>query len=236
MKQLSASLAVFCCAVAAPAASFQNLDFESANTNNLVRPFFNEPNTGFSVFGDIVPGWQVRASTLAGPLTMGWLNGSALADGVVSIFDANNWPTREPQNRFPVYGNFSFAMNPTRSIPFSISQFGDIPVGTKELTFISFGLLPNVFVNNQAIGLKSERIDAGPSDAARFLVTADISEFSGKEVELKFEARYGSSPLGPWVGLDSISFLPVPEPSTWSLVTIGFTVTLGNYFRQKKRA
>lgn len=214
-------------------AEFHNLDFESANTNNLSRIFTVDLNSGFSSFGEMFPGWQVRARNAAGPIKDGWLNIQGTGDGFVSLFDANNRLTLQGRDRFPVFGKFSFGMNPTDQSPFSLLQVGEIPASASEISFINFDLPVSVFINNQAVALNSMEIPVDPSIAMpRSRVTADISEFAGKEVELRFTVTWNGS--GHFGGFDNIEFLSVPEPSTLALFACGAAAILGNCFRQKK--
>lgn len=218
-----------CTAISGFAAPFQNLDFESANTNHLVPCGIDNISSG--PLNELLPGWQVKAPSPGHWLNNQlWLNVFAPGPGFFSLFDRNYHPDLRPIDRFPVYGNFSFAMNPDFG-PFSLSQVGDVPVGVSAISFVSYERPVSLFIDSHAIALDSVEIPVEPFvEHPRFQVTADVSEFAGKEVELKFVTGNAG-----WYGLDNITFLSVPEPSTWALIACGSAVVCGNLFRRTGR-
>lgn len=76
------------------------------------------------------------------------------------------------------------------------------------------GLIINVTFGGQPITL----YDLGPASSGYRAIAGDISQYAGQTAELRFTA-----PNDVRDTLDFIQFsiTPVPEPSTWALLTLG---------------
>ena len=119
-------------------------------------------------------------------------------------------------------GNFSLWLHSTPMSSVSISQVGDVPLDAQSIRFLGsvgyFGPplrldeLFGVFVNNEQLPVLDLSFD-GPYHT----YGADVSQFAGQNVDLRFTALNVNYTEG--LIMDSISFSaePVPEPSTLAL-------------------
>jgi hypothetical protein len=223
------------------ATPFENLDFDSANTANLVSGgigggYYNPPyqNVGSGTPSDLIPGWTVLFGTSPYPEPY-WLNLNSIGGAQVSIYDRNNY-LGNPSVRLPVQGTFSFALWPGSGIPpLSLVQTGDVPSGTEMINFTSFGAGVQLFVNGSLIPLTytygQQTFNANTRLAS---VEGDISAFAGQTVELKFTSLPLAGTGADLNGLDSIYFSPVPEPGILALSGLGL-VCFGIYRWSKER-
>lgn len=221
-------LSILCVGVRCTAGPFQDLNFDSANTNTVVDigggGFYYGPNS------DLIPGWQLlRGSTLDGPIGF---NLSLAGTGYTSVFSPSF------VNHAPVIGSYSFGMVPEAHggtfLPFSLSQSGDLPPDVKSIHFLSYGAPLELQVNGSLLSLSYAPIasQSGWNPAIPvFDAVGDISSFAGETVELEFTTL--QSPLG-YNGLDEIYFstIAVPEPSTLMLFSLG---GLALFARRRRR-
>lgn len=197
------------CAAAAP---FQNLGFDSANTNNPVEVFPEGWAWGQSK--DLLPGWQTSGGFGAAGLI--GVNASPPGNGYISLYSPNatSWPSE---------GSFSLAFIPFTGESHTVSQTGDIPVDARALHFLSFDLHVTLSLNGQAVPLvyvpRSIIRLGGQVIGEVNDVYADISSFAGQTVNLSFSTLPALSPMRV-SGLDSITFI-VPEPSVLTLLAVG---------------
>lgn len=211
------------------AAPFQNLDFDEANTNNVVAT----PGAPFDLFGptsEMLPHWTLLAPTeSAGEVG---LNTFLAGPGYVTLVQ------QELRGHLPVEGKYSLYVMPGSrfdlNLAQSVAQIGEIPPEANSIEFLSYEERFEVRVNDVPIALQYERLvnpDEPLMPVAR--VFGDIRSFAGQTVELKFTApqtrRSG-------YGLDSISFSPkiVPEPSTWVLFGLGGLTLLAVRWRGRR--
>ena len=218
---LSLSLPV----IKAQAAAFQNLDFDSANTSNLIPrvPPGNPPfqNVGSGSPADLIPGWLVLLGT--DPYSnLYWLNLNSVGGALVSIYDRNNF-LYVPSVHVPVQGAFSFALWPSSvGPPLSLIQVGDVPAGAQSIHFTSFGAGVQLFVNESLVPLIYTYGPPGISpDTRAASVEGDVSAYAGQTMELKFTSLPILGTGANLNGLDGIYFSPVPEPKAWVLFGVG---------------
>jgi hypothetical protein len=231
MKRTILAAWIFSVALA-QAADFGNLDFESADTNNLYR-FHRDPltghTTGYGPADDLAPAWDLYISLQGGTrredaiFLNGFLNG---------LFAVNDQFSVEP---VPRHGIYSFAAAPGGQGIAGIrkdfiTQTGLVPAEALSLRFLAFGDPWDVYLNDVQIPLIGYDTPLAPYQGREIL--GDISVFAGQEVELKFVTR--SVSFG-YNGLDSIRFSPeaVPEPGALTLLLAGGA--LGWAVRRRRR-
>jgi hypothetical protein len=189
------------------AAPFQNLDFEQA----VIQP----PPTNYVPFDAFLPidaaaalpFWTAREDTST--LTALWGAPVALDETSVALVSTNSIVVDSPK---PLQERFSIAMTCWSGAfaPYyrtaSISQVGDVPVGSRSVEFlVGSGIRqPTVSLNGSVLRTFKQ--------SATTLV-ADVSAFAGTTAELKFECNG----TGYFMGensfyLDGISFSPNPIP------------------------
>ena len=209
------------------AREFQNLGFESANTNN-VSP------QGEGLSADLTPGWQWNVGTrgytanafmyVNQSIDMGNGLGWASLVTVVNPYD------------FPVVGKYGVWLAPGYAgsiLPTSVRQSGMIPRGTKSLQFLDYyaygsgeppTVLGEVRINGSLMPLYNSLISIEPTPGPpgwstfAFESGVDVSAYAGQEVTLEFSISNRG------MGLDDIQFSPfavVPEPATWALLGLG---------------
>lgn len=209
----------------ATAAPFQNLAFES-----VILPLVPDPTD---------PAMRVPIAN-ALPSWHGYLAGIEQT----SVFCCGHTTAGSPSLnllsidfRDPVLqGHYSVGLGSSAMSDVSISQTGFIPGDAQFIRFLGsvsyvgppmpleehFGL----YINGQRLTVTDEFSEPGV-----YNYSADISAFAGQDVTLAFTSFHLSQyPIG--LSLDSISFSPVPEPSTLALV--GVAAILGWLFWQRK--
>ena len=183
--------------------TFQNLDFESGSLV-LIPGDFNHRY----YFADAFPGWTGYAG--ADQISAISYNDFPLAAASISLLSIDGGLGDNV-----IAGRFTPLIHAGAQsgsfVEASIAQVGTLP---KDAAFLDFkaqtgslGLLASFAGQN----LTLSAIDSGVNYT---LYQADISAFAGQLGELRFTAP--TSPINPYNGffLDSITFLPVPEPST----------------------
>ncbi len=194
----------------AGAAAFSNLDFELANTNNVVPQEFSQNFpyfSGFGTVGDLLPRWSLSFGSQ--PVSLINLNvqpPGANYIGIVSQEAAKDFTKFFPGGFSGNYGLFVDVL----TTPYSLKQRGDVPLDAQRLSI-------DAHVEQ---GMKMEvRLDS-------VLITdGDISNFSGKKAELERRFLQVGTFGSPFIGLDRISFV-VPEPGTLSLLGVGGILSL----------
>jgi hypothetical protein len=117
-------------AVPAAAAPFRNLDFEEAQTNNIV---IIGGTSGIGSTLDLLPGWQLyEGSTLQTNL---YFNGNPIGSGFASLIDSR-------QKVQFVEGSYAMLFVATfgNTAPFSLVQRGDIRLGCDLVGFAKPGV------------------------------------------------------------------------------------------------
>ena len=96
-----------------------------------------------------------------------------------------------------------------------LSQRGTIPAGTSGL-----------WVASDFVSLSVDGVKIVDSRAFRAPFNIDVSKYAGQEVTLEFELTKSGF-------FDVMGFVPVPEPSTWALFSVGAAAMLG-WVRRKR--
>jgi hypothetical protein len=185
--------------------TFQNLDFESPNADNLTNDFV--------AFSDAFPGWT------------GWLNGtnqtSLAGYNIVSVGTALATiitPTAPYGfGSYAIDGNYTATIVAGEFGPLvgivstAIAQTGAIPPSARSLRFSASGLVQYLSVSFNGVNVPFSPVGTGPNYG---LFAADVSQFAGQSGELRFTEQ--AVPIEPLVVLDDILFSPtaVPEPTS----------------------
>lgn len=208
------------CVTETLAALFQNLDFESPFLP-LVPVSPGDPHVPLT---NAFPGWQGWVGTTSEPLA--FYNDFFLASASISLFGPE-WPASGR-----IEGNYTASLmsghhyeRPSEIVSASLSQTGDVPANTRWLLFNAFvagEVSPGIF----SVSLGGQNLDLVPLDTGPNYTQygADVSAFAGQTEDLRFtalvyEPYVAGARSGLW--LDSISFSPVPEPSSVALTTLG---------------
>ena len=215
----------------AAGASFQNLDFERADTNQLRNVFCNpNPLLGvpfFVCYGsgateDLLPGWTL---TLGGtPVTAMTFNDVSESTGYAFVMHGVDGQLFQPD------GLYGLGLVPPRSgnATFALSQSGLIPLGAVYLTYRFQGRRLDLTINDEPVGA------VGTPAASGYEITTayyDVSAFVGQEVNLTLSTPIPGLIEPSNVNLDSIAF--IPEPRISCLLGIGAVVLLGQTLRGK---
>lgn len=196
------------------AVPFRNLDFEAANLPTIPHGQYGS----WVPIADALPGWNGFAGTHQ--ISLALHNSVTLGAGAIWVWGPD-WSYGIGGR---IEGDFTTVLVPGTdiftgqgSVPFSISQTGEVPAGSHWLLFKAtayptidaFG----VFMNGQNVTVAQLATYSGYS-----LYGSEISSFAGNEAELRFTVN-----LGPDNSLfvDSIEFSPVPEPGPVVLLALG---------------
>jgi len=230
-------LAIVCALVlalsSAFAATFQNLDFDSAATN-ITLSLPPDQGVGYGPASDLLPGWQLFQGT--DPVSQVGCDLYPISLGVASIYDANSqgFPA-------PVSGRYSLGLYPGYNAlfeyaPFSLVQTGDIGANVQSIRFINYGSPFELRVNGTLIPLSYEYQPGGTNLDTRLAnVTGDVSAFAGQNVQLKFTTLDVAGSVVN--GLDGIglSTQAAPEPGETVLFLLGLCL-MGYEFGSRRRS
>jgi hypothetical protein len=224
-RKLLRLLPIILVVATAKGAPFQNMNFESANTNSLM-PF---PGFGFDYGGptsDLLPGWQLFLGTQM--VTSIGFNLSDDAYGRVGATMVSSEPPYWPPFGAPIEGKYSVAFRVGivggGFEQWSIVQQGDVPPDARFLEF-RYGELPfAVSVNG---------VNLSPSFFP-IIPRVDVSQFAGQTVELRLTTAPGIFGSGGDHILDAITFV-VPEPSVLTLLGVGSCVWVGAVLAKRRR-
>ena len=205
-------------AACATAQGFINLDFESANL-----PVIPAGQSGGLVpVADAFPGWQVFYGNALGTPA------ATVEHNYVSI-GAINASMHGPSSSYAIEGNYTallqsglsiFSTNAaTRGV--SIAQSGLVPADSQSLQFKLYGSRNTnfaVFLGGQNLPLF--RLSDTPGYSVWGVPT---TSFTGQVTELRFSVLSPDDRFYNSFYVDSFEFLPnpVPEPGTWTLLTLG---------------
>ena len=215
------------------AATFQNLDFDSATTN-ITLSLPPDQGVGYGPASDLLPGWQLLQGTNPVPPLVGYdLN--PISFGVASIYDANSqgFPA-------PVSGRYSLGLYPgyphSEYEPFFLVQTGDIGVNAQSIRFINYGSPFELRVNGTLIPLSYEYLPGSTNLDTRLAnVTGDVSAFAGQTVQLKFTTvQMPGSVVNGLDGID-LSIQAAPEPGETALFLLGLCL-MGYEFGRRRRS
>jgi hypothetical protein len=214
MKKCVSFLLLLLLGTAVESAPFQNLGFDTYDTNSSLLPGWHINNPIFNVPPNTSQGTFIGVNQV----TIG-LNYHTLYDG--NIVPGVGYA-------FPAFGKYSLAFVPGIDgngvyTPYSLSQTGDIPADAMSIHFLDFGAPFELRINGSLVPLI---YDYPPSELKRdprtpVNVNGDVSMFAGQSAALDFttvlDRAYDIN------GIDEISFSPqiAPEPSTWVLLGLG---------------
>jgi hypothetical protein len=226
-KRLTAvALAALAFAQAISGAPFANLDFESA----AVVPV-PPAQPGFVPISQGLPGWHGFLGNREQTDVLH--NTSSLGSSALGIWG--------PASTLPIEGSFSALLqagldpiNPLLPLDVSLAQTGFIPLDTQS---VQFKLKPYgpPFLSPFTVELADQPISMIPlSTTAEYtLFGGNIVSFAGTAAELRITAHANAS--GPnYMFLDNIVFssTPIPEPSSWALLSLGL-VCLATLIRKR---
>ena len=203
MKKSASFFLLLLLGTAVESAPFQNLGFDSYDTNSA-----------------LLPGWHIDSRLLNGRLntsegTFIGLNQVTIGLNYHTLYDGSILPG--VGFSFPVSGKYSLGFwaggdGSGNYVPYSLSQTGDVPADAKSIHFIDFGGPFELRINGSVVPLLY--IPGNPT----VNVYGDVSMFAGQNAELNFTTlAYEIN------GIDDISFSPqiVPEPTSWLLLGLG---------------
>ena len=231
MKAILITVCIFGIALRLRPASFLNLNFEEANTNNAVSIGLNFGARGTT--DDLIPNWSLF-NHQSRVVQMG-LNAFPSGGDALTIASRNGGNQFFNAGVFPLEGNFALFL-PSSSPPGAlwISQTGTIPTDAHDIAFLSFGYPMELRINGNLLPLtytySNPHVTSGN---LRYGVgTGDISSFAGMDVELRFSVAAAGEHIN---GLDDIRFLSVPEPGTLALLGLGGLMLGWRTVQQRRR-
>jgi len=212
MKKCVSVVLLMLVGTAVESAPFQNLGFDSYDTNSRLLP-------GWHIESPLIDG---RANTNGG--TFIGLNRVTAGINYHSLYDGTILP-EIGYAAFPAFGKYSLAFllgNDGNGIylPYTLSQTGDIPADANSIHFIDFGGPFELRINGSLVPLiyyyPPTMFNRDPVN-----VYGDVSMFAGQSAELDFTTV--RDPACSFNGIDEISFSPqiAPEPTTWLLFGLG---------------
>jgi len=233
---------------------FINLGFDQLNWPNSSPPIPGPPID--ITFGNwIRPGWHSTPESAVG------YNYTQHFFGYASIVDRDFRDTHFGRNiPAPVVGTFSLAVWPISEpvgqpdvyMPYTLTQTGDVPLGSQSLRFLYHGNDLRVFLGGDERTLYPlpDVISGDPRVPLYHYFAVDVSPYAGQTVELRFDfysrgydevwgdhpPRRPGEPDAQNHVLDDLSFSPlaVPEPSTWALLGLGSMALVWGTRKQRR--
>lgn len=215
------AMASFSMGFASNGVGFTNLDFEDGDLSKTVPVV---PGIGFTRAGNmdyILPGWQIQYDN-KGPTQSIPINVNVDFSEVATfgLYDVIYW------RRLPLEGNAAFLATPSPSfdglLRVSLLQRGIVPKEAMSIRYECLNGAFEVWLDGTRLPLVDLEREAAGVDRLRE-VSADISAWAGKEVDLKFTQELGIR----WSAIDSIRFSPepvIPEPSKQRVFVVGAAV------------
>lgn len=212
MRRLSLAFLWVLCFRSNPAllaqGTFQNLGFESANL-----PAIPDGQPGeFVPFKTAFPFWTGYSGTNI--LTQALHNDSSGGGPNISILGPNYSP------QYIIAGGYTAllqaGLDPFNKVDAALAQVGILPTYAQYLSLKASG-------GPVAASFAGQDISLFPvaSGSNYILYEGDISRFAGQLGELRFSAEPTLSNPNNTFALDSINFLPIPEPGVGALCLVG---------------
>jgi hypothetical protein len=199
-------------------ATFQNLNFESANLPQIPPG----QTGGIVAFSDALPGW---VGYLGANLTTNVYHNELSAGSARINIIGPEFPTTAI-----LEGQYTLALQSggpqEPSVEASIAQIGLLPMDIQAIQVKASG-------SNFAVSFKGQSIAFSPigNGPNYTLYQGDVSAFAGQLGELRLSSIAPPNPFT--VSLDSISFVSVPEPSSTLFLLTGGTFALVTSFRRR---
>ena len=202
------------------ASEFRNLDFESANTNNL-STLSGTPYSGATA--DLVPNWSLKNKSGEAQPWVFYNSGTpgGLPYAILQVNDSHK--------SFPIDGKYGLLLIGDSTDPLYLSQTGTIPSDSRYITFVTCNHV-SLSINGTPLELSETKIwedDIFRPFNTGYQVWADVAPYAGQEVNLTFGSNIPQQ-IAPGCGVDSIQFVStVPEPSAivlFGLGCIGFLI------------
>lgn len=233
---------------------FINLGFDQINWPNSSPPIPGPP-IDFTFGNWIRPGWNSTPQSAVG------YNYTQHFWNMASIVDRDYRNTQYGQNiSAPVVGRFSLVVwpfsrpvnSPNVYMPYTLTQTGEVPLGSQSLRFLYHGNDLKVFLGGDERTLYSlpDVISGDPQIPLYHYFAVDVSPYAGRTVELRFDfysrgydedwgeypPLYPGEPHPQNHVLDDLSFSPlaVPEPSTWALLGLGSAALVWGTRKQRR--
>lgn len=176
--------------------------------------------------------------------------GGTTFHGAFIMYDnkAREQDPRDLFNTLPMVGEVGLGvmpnahLNPDGSLarPPYLEQPSLVPVGARTLWFLWQGEQLKVRINGTSVpfSLAEHRLTNDPFVPIHDYYAADISQYAGQEVTVRFEFYANElHAFPPWPGavqaLDDIYFSSIPEPSPAALLVVGGALLLARRRRRK---
>ncbi len=195
------------------ARDFYNLGFNAPDISSLqteVVPVYEHGayEAQYGSVSQLLPGWQLAFDGV--PVDKVYYTSAAYEGPQPSGITLSRPGTESPYSLTVFGGRVDFQTGQEVTFRISLSQRGVVPEDATELRFHSLFSDPQVRVtlDGNAVPVAYAGL---PTDPYRY--EADISMFSGKEVNLEL-----SFPVWASANFDIYGFYPIPEPSTFALL------------------
>lgn len=202
------------------AATDPNWDFEQADTNGLT---FNPGQLTLGPVNQLLPGWQIEVGLPGAqqPLDTIAFNPTPFDSQRVSLIDYNPWAADYPW--VPFTGHYSVFVAPQLQSTFSVDPLtvsllyrGQVPAGADQM--LARGMFAGVVYEWQ-LTMNGITVPAGVGFSG--LLAFDVSQFAGKEVDLRLNLSGGVR-----ARIESIEFIPEP-PITFLWVLAASLLIVG---------
>lgn len=230
MKTMSVlSVVVAGLVLSSEAESFINLDFEQAN---IAAP---GPFPGTLPWEAAAPGWEHSAGDSTEYVY--YLNGHLGYSQSYILFDAAHSVFGPVSGAFAMMmrsGSFREHVPRGEFVNTFLAQTGMVPFNARTLRLLSNNFHFEASIDDVAIDMLPVGLDHNSPNYAedravyRGEFVGDISSFAGRVAELKILNTYPSEgeSSSKFLTIDNIRFVPLPEPASGALISLGVAVLL----------